>query len=127
MFNNIGKKIKALAKIICWFGIISSIFSGIVLLAFAGEFWGFAIIGLSTMIVGPLLAWISSWMLYSWGDLVDNVQAIKCKQCGEEVPVAPATTPKKQSTNKQKLTELLASGLISFEEYNKALEKEGLW
>ena len=32
MFNNIGSKIKALAKVICWIGIIASVIGGIVLM-----------------------------------------------------------------------------------------------
>lgn len=29
MFNNIGRKIKTLAKVLCWLGIIASVISGI--------------------------------------------------------------------------------------------------
>ena len=123
MFNNIGKKIKLWAKITCWIGIIGCIILGIIFCALTYISYAFLISGLCTLIVGPFIAWISSWLLYSWGDVVDCVQAIKEKQLGEN-PSTPKT--QKQTSTKQKLEELLASGLISREEYVKALEKEGL-
>ena len=45
MFDNIGRKIKALASIISWIGIIASILIGIIVMASAEEliFLGFII------------------------------------------------------------------------------------
>lgn len=125
MFNNIGKKIKLLAKFGCWVGIICCVIAGIIFLAFVGEDWWWIIPGLLTLLLGPILMWIGSWLLYSWGDLVDNVQALKIERCGEEGPCKKAekSTPNEKQ---QKLQDLLSSGLITLEEYNKALEKEEL-
>ena len=71
MFDNIGKKIKAAAKFVCIIGIVVFVITGFVLLSVIGFF------GLLIMLIGPLVSWISSWLLYSWGDLVDNIQEIK--------------------------------------------------
>ena len=122
MFNNIGKKIKLLAKFGCWVGIICCVITGIIFLALIGEDWIFIIPGLITLIAGPVIMWIASWLTYSWGDLIENVQSIKNNICNDE----PLSTPNKTSKNKQKLDALLSSGLINQEEYNKALEKENL-
>jgi high-affinity Fe2+/Pb2+ permease len=122
MFNNIGKKIKKLAQFGCWVGIICCIITGIVFLVLTSVKLIFILPGLLVLILGPILMWIGSWYLYSWGDTVDNVQMLKEKLCGK----SDADNSKKQEKEKQKLEELLASGLISHEEYLKALEKEGL-
>ena len=126
MFNNIGKKIKKLAQFGCWVGIICCVITGIVFLALISEDWIFIIPGLLTLILGPILMWIGSWLLYSWGDTVDNVQALKNYQCGENLAENSFSKEKKMDSKKQKLDELLSSGLISLDEYNKALEKEEL-
>ena len=54
MFDNIGSKIKTLARVICWIGIIVSIISGCVLMVQNEEtiFKGILII-----ILGPLVSW----------------------------------------------------------------------
>ena len=76
MFQNIGRKIKILAIVVCWIGIIASI-------VFAIAFWqeqetlrydlrvgrgpGFVI-----LILGSLLSYVSSWLLYAFGELVQT-------------------------------------------------------
>lgn len=123
MFKNIGKKIKKLAQFVCWIGIVCCVITGIVLLILSTKnFRVFFIPGLLVLILGPVIMWIGSWVLYSWGDTVDNVQALKEKLCGKNT----TDNSTKQEKSKQKLDELLASGLISREEYLKAVEKEGL-
>ena len=65
MYKNIGKKIKGLAQAICILGILASI-----LYAFA--FKGYKDASFIMMFVGPLLSWISSWLLYGFGELIDK-------------------------------------------------------
>lgn len=67
MFDNIGGKIKGLAKLVCWLGIIMSVISGIVLSA-ASE----SGIGVLIAIGGSVLAWIGSFFTYGFGQLVQN-------------------------------------------------------
>ncbi len=89
MFSNIGKKIKVLAKVFCWIGIIFSFVTGILMgsgtsyLAtlsntISGDAAAFATSsigvfgGIIFIVVGSLISWISSFVLYGFGELVDN-------------------------------------------------------
>ena len=76
MFDNIGGKIKTLASIIAWLGIIVSVIIGIILMISAEEF-GFA--GLIIVIVGSISSWIRSFLLYGFGELVENSAIIAQK------------------------------------------------
>ena len=69
MFDNIGGKIKGLAIIITAIGILGSVVGGIVMFTIDEDLIA---IGLVVMIVGPLVSWISSFMLYGFGQLVQN-------------------------------------------------------
>ncbi|MBQ8748051.1 MAG: hypothetical protein IJZ08_09345 [Clostridia bacterium] len=64
MFNNIGGKIKTLAKVLCWTGIILSILVGNRRMA------NDEIVGLLTAVIGAFLSWISSFALYGFGELI---------------------------------------------------------
>lgn len=80
MFSNIGGKIKGLAKFICWLGIIISVVAGIVLIISARHSDGYysytdtnmIIVGIIVMVFGSVLSWIGSFVLYGFGELVDN-------------------------------------------------------
>ena len=67
MFNNVGRKLKAIAGIFAWVGIIASIVLGIVIID-ALSF----LVGLLVIAIGSLASWISSLGLYAFGELVDN-------------------------------------------------------
>lgn len=67
MFDNIGQKIKKLAMIT--FIVVSSIF---VLDGFISFMDDKRISHLLICIIGPFVAWISSFVLYGFGELVDN-------------------------------------------------------
>lgn len=104
MFENIGGKIKALAKVICWIGIIACVVIAIVMFVQAGETYyrgertTLIITGILVMTVGSLLSWVSSFVLYGFGELVENSTYIAetmeqkeqgdysgewfCKKCG---------------------------------------------
>ena len=69
MFDNIGGKIKAVAKFNCWFGIFASIISG---LFFAGTMKDLAIIGFLIIAFGSLLSWVGSFLMYGIGEMVEN-------------------------------------------------------
>ena len=75
LYDDIGAKIKNWAKWIFIIEAISAIIGGIVLMANDAAFIGFiALIG------GPLVAWVSSWLLYAFGQLVEDVHAIRDKE-----------------------------------------------
>lgn len=80
MFENIGKKIKTLAEILCWIGVISSVIGGIVLVAKGASLSDggtpMIIIGIATIIIGPLLSWISNFVLYGFGEHIDDTKKV---------------------------------------------------
>lgn len=82
MFNNIGGKIKGLAKFIFWVLAILSVISGMLIII-----QGFGssrsesvvvsiLIGLAVMVLGILMAWLQNFLLYGFGELVDSNQKI---------------------------------------------------
>ena len=89
MFNNIGAKIKTLAKILCWIGIIGSVISGIVIIVagsrnsyYSTPYGSFSsgsavLAGILTMVLGSLLSWIGSFFAYGFGQLIENTDRIK--------------------------------------------------
>lgn len=69
MFDNISEKIKMLAKVVCWLGIIVCIITGIVLMTIDESL---VLAGILTAVLGSLLSWVSSFVLYGFGQLVEN-------------------------------------------------------
>ena len=74
LYENIGGKIKSLAK---WMFIVeeigSIIFGFICLLIWGFEAWWALLI----IVFGPVVAWVSSWILYAFGELVEDIHAMK--------------------------------------------------
>jgi hypothetical protein len=75
MYKNIGKKIKTLAKAMFIIEAIASVISGIALMPIDDEF---ILYGLLIIFFGPVVAWVSSWILYGFGELVDKTCDIEC-------------------------------------------------
>ena len=76
MFDNIGGKIKTLAKVVCWLGIIASVIVAIVMFVASKENYRtegtYVGLGIAFLIGGPLISWISSFMCYGFGELIEN-------------------------------------------------------
>lgn len=75
MFNNVGNKIKGVAKVFCWLGIIGSVIGGLSMIYIGlnsrhGE--ELIIYGLLITVLGSLLSWIGSLFTYGFGELVQN-------------------------------------------------------
>ena len=64
-FENIGEKIKVLAKVLCWLGIGASCIFG--LYQMVNDMFGN---GVAVVIVGSLTSWISSFFIYGFGELI---------------------------------------------------------
>lgn len=81
IFVDIGKKIKTLAKILCWTGIVGFGITGfIIFIIAANTFYGgevFVGLGFAILIIGPLTSWVGSFFIYGFGELVDNSNVIK--------------------------------------------------
>ncbi|MBQ7309265.1 MAG: hypothetical protein IJW87_03720 [Clostridia bacterium] len=125
MFDNIGSKIKNLTKICCWIMIVIGVAGGLVLLIMGAD-WGDGLmigLGLAAMIVLPLLAWIGSFLMYGFGELVENSQIIAGNTRGN---TAKSITQKTvENARITKFEKLRAQGLITEEEYQEAIKKEG--
>ncbi len=75
MFKNIGKKIKTLAKVFCWLGIICFTIVGLIAMSSGyGEYGSSVIMGILIILVGFLVSWIGSFLLYGFGELIDSSQ-----------------------------------------------------
>lgn len=75
MYENIGEKIKILSKIIFYIQAIGSAIGGLAVMTMdANE--ETVLIGLLLLFLGPVLAWVSSWVLYGFGQLIDNTDKL---------------------------------------------------
>ena len=74
LYENIGGKIKNCAKGIFIIEAIGSIIAGVVLL-FTDE--DLILYGLLTLVCGQIVAWVGSWILYAFGELVEDTHAIR--------------------------------------------------
>ncbi len=107
MFRNIGGKIKTLARVLCWIGIIVSVIISVSLFssasriendkAFAASYasvlsadsasalvLGTGVSGVRAaafvmLIGGPLVSWLGCFVLYGFGELIDRTAAIDRK------------------------------------------------
>ena len=69
MFFNVGEKIKVVARVWCFIGIVVSVVTGLALCALDGDL---VLIGLIITIAGSLISWISSLVVYGFGQMVSN-------------------------------------------------------
>lgn len=85
MYKNIGGKIKWMARIYCWIGIVVSVVAGLAVMVGGGGMmfafrsfglgglsWYMVLLGLVVMAAGSFLSWISSFFLYGLGQLIEN-------------------------------------------------------
>lgn len=76
MYNNIGRKIKMLATIVFIIGCVGSAIAGISLISAYESILSF---GGLIIILGPLASWISTCLLYGFGQLIENSDIIANK------------------------------------------------
>ena len=79
LYSNIGTKIKNWAKWICVVETISAIIGGIALMA-EEEF----LYGLLCLIVGPIVAFVSTWLLYAFGEITEDISLMRQKYVGDK-------------------------------------------
>ena len=70
MFSNIGGKLKMVAKIVCWVGIIGSIIGGIVMIASGNS--SMIVSGIAVIIGGAVASWVGSLGMYALGEITEN-------------------------------------------------------
>ncbi len=124
MFDNIGSKIKNLTKICCWILIVIGVIGGLVLLIMGAD-WGdtlMIVLGLAAMILLPFFAWVGSFLLYGFGELIENSQIIAGNTQGTNTKSSVQRNA--ETARNSKLENLRAQGLITEAEYQNALKKE---
>ena len=130
MFNNIGGKIKGLAQFIAWVGIILSFISGIDVISSYSNFVG----GLLVIVIGSILSWIGSFVLYGFGQLIENSDDMaemigvmfEEHRLNPNIKRSSNNSPSKKPVNNDTLNELqtyLDAGLITPEEFNDRASK----
>ena len=67
MYNNIGEKIKTLVSFITKLGIAVSVFFGIIFMFLGARY---AATWIMLIVVIPLFLWISSFLLYGFGEMI---------------------------------------------------------
>ena len=72
MFENVGGKIKGLAVIVCWLGIIGSVITALVLWAANSYRTPTIGLGIGVLVIGSLVSWISSFAAYALGEITEN-------------------------------------------------------
>ena len=107
LFDNIGSKLKTVAGIFCWVGIIGYIIGGIAMFildanALYLDETPYVTYGIIMIILGPIASWLSSLILYAFGKLVEDVEAIRDKNPSivkvEAAPVIKQPTSKTAKT-----------------------------
>ncbi len=127
MFDNIGNKILCLARFLCIMGIIGSVIYGITLIVNGATISGFMYI-----LVGPLVSWISCFLLYGFGQLIEtnetSMNMIKniglmmedfANKNTEQKPLQTDENMPDHAENLAKLKKLYDIGAITEDEYEK--------
>ncbi|MBR2466782.1 MAG: hypothetical protein IKB38_07655 [Clostridia bacterium] len=124
MYTEIGKKIKLLAMVTAVVMALISVVGGFSIIA--EGYLEDVIAGLLVMLVGVLVAWVSSWVLYGFGELIDKTVSIE-----ERLSIASDKTEQKEKMNTadeekiEKIKSLYSAGLLSEDEYKEAIYKAG--
>lgn len=118
MYNNIGRKIKGLAKGLC---IAESVFAVIIALVLMVRSVKAGLLALCIGVpVTFCIAWISSWVLYGFGAMVEKiVDDNQIDQNSGNYVHLPVPASKPDSKRMDKINKLFAQGLINEETYRE--------
>lgn len=122
MFENIGGKLKILAKLLMAVAILGSVAAAVYLTAKDLVPLPAAV----AIVFGtPLVMWILCALLYGFGELIEKTTEIACNTRGTETPV-PLKTAAVQTSARQKrdiLEKWYVEGLITEDEYRQKLRE----
>lgn len=128
MFNDCGEKIKNVAKILCWIGVIASIIFALVMFAKADASWRtedlFKGLGWLFLIAGPIVSFINGLLMYGFGELIENTSSLDTYTKSIYKISKNSAKANESDDNVSEIKELLADGTISEEEYNKLTSKK---
>lgn len=91
LYENIGGKIKNWAKWIFIVEAIGAVIAGLALAVNEDALYIFI------AIIGPIIAWVGSWILYAFGELVEDTHAMRKKMCCQEDEKAKQDTKERES------------------------------
>ena len=97
MFDDIGKKLQSVAKVLCWIGIIASIIVAFVLWSQDSYRNPTGAIGLGVLIGGCAGSWLTSAFLYAFGQLVEDVHALRPQPAASVTKPAASNAKPKQT------------------------------
>lgn len=120
MYKNIGKKIKGLAKVLFIVEAIVVVLTGVIIISLARDYTIF-LVGMLVLIIGPIVAWISSWLLYGFGELIDKTCDIERNTRSGKIKSEAQS--KIDAERISKIENLRSQGLITEEEYREAISK----
>lgn len=118
MYDNIGEKIKGLAKVVFIIGAIVDVIAGVDLMSSDQ----YVLIGLFVMLLGPVVAWAFSWLIYGFGEIIDKTCDIERNTRGGERKSQAQS--KVDSERISRIEKLLSQGLITEEEYYQVISRE---
>lgn len=79
MYNNVGKKIQTLAKILAWVGIIFFVLVGAVTIYGGLNTYNYVMVGQGVLfaLICPVLCWLSSLTAFGFGSLIETNEKMK--------------------------------------------------
>lgn len=123
MYDNIGGKIKGLAKWIFIVEIFAAIIGGIVLIASAESVVAIPI-ALLVILGGIGAAYVCSVLLYGFGELIDKAFEIERNTRGGGIKSEKRANEDDERI--KKIEKLRSQGLITEEEYKQAISKKSM-
>jgi len=118
LYNNIGKKIKWLAKLIFIAESVISVIAGLCLIIFG---YDMVLLALTVLLICPLLAFVSSWLLYGFGEIIEKLTSLERNMCGSN---SNYEEPKSYEYYKRvnEVDRLYSQGLINEQEYRRVID-----
>lgn len=95
LYSDIGQKMKNWAKGIFVVETILTILGAIITFFIEPEMFFLCVL---MVVIGPLLAWISTWMLYGFGEIIDRLSSIDDKTTLSRPTAPPQNTYSAQNT-----------------------------
>ena len=118
LYGNIGGKIKTLAFVWAIIQAVGAFITGILLMADDEDLIP---VGLLIALLGPVVAWVMTWLLYGFGELIEKTCEIARNTRGGVVKSEAQAKIDAERINK--IETLRAQGLISEEEYRQAMSR----
>ncbi len=116
MFSNIGSKIKGFVMVIFTIEVVMACMFALVKLE---DTMGFSLIIAGIMV---LVAWISSWLLYGFGEIIDKLTDIERNT--RFAMGNPGLQTRANYERADKIEKLRAEGLISEQDYQQAITRK---